>query len=198
LLCFFAQNAYSQGIQFNGNLINFLNGPTTMTVDVGNRKVGINNASPLHTLDVTGTINATSNIFVNGVPISPYTPPYIFASGWVTSPNASVDEVIDGTCVRSRIIPMPELTAAHINGATVTVYMRVGSIGPYLLPYISDAGSATNQIHWVMNTAGQIKVYRHTFNTCRFNSGIAEAYPGQPVLVNLPQSLEYRVVIIKN
>ncbi len=74
-------------------------------------------------------------------------------------------------------------------------YMRVGSIGPYALPYTSDAGGATNTVNCIYNLQ-KIFVYRHTFNTCRFNSGIAPAFPGQPVLVNLPQSLEYRYILI--
>ena len=74
-------------------------------------------------------------------------------------------------------------------------YMRVGTIGPYALPYTSDAGGATNTVNCIYNLQ-KILVYRHTFNTCRFNGGIQESYPGQPVLVNLPQSLEYRYVLI--
>jgi hypothetical protein len=74
-------------------------------------------------------------------------------------------------------------------------YMRVGSIGPYMLPYTSDAGGATNMVNCIYNLQ-KIFVYRHTFNTCWYNSGIAESYPGQPVMINLPQSLEYRYVFI--
>jgi hypothetical protein len=85
----------------------------------------------------------------------------------------------------------------NINNIQITVYFRVGSIGPFPLPYISDAGGATNQINYAF-TNGKIFVYRHTYNTCRFNNGIAEVYPGQPVMVNLPQSLEYRYVIQYN
>lgn len=118
----------------------------------------------------------------------------VFSSAWVTSPYNSRDTVVDGTCLRLRHIDAPEITSYILNNKLITVYFRVGSIGPYQLPYMSDAGGATNSINCIFQT-GKILLYRHTFNTCRFNSGIAESYPGQPVLVNLPQSLEYRYVI---
>jgi hypothetical protein len=118
----------------------------------------------------------------------------IFSSPWVTSPYNSRDTVVDGTCLRLRHIDAPEITPYILNNKLITVYFRVGSIGPYQLPYVSDAGSATNQINCIFQQ-GKILLYRHTYNTCRFNSGIPQSYPGQPVLINLPQSLEYRYVI---
>lgn len=118
----------------------------------------------------------------------------VFSSAWLTSPYNSRDTVIDGTCLRLRHIDAPEITSYILNNKLITVYFRVGSIGPYQLPYTSEAGGATNSINCIFQL-GKILLYRHTFNTCRFNSGIAESYPGQPVLINLPQSLEYRYVI---
>jgi hypothetical protein len=118
----------------------------------------------------------------------------VFSSAWMTSPYNSRDTVIDGTCLRLRHIDAPEITSHILNNKLITVYFRVGSKGPYQLPYISDAGGAINQINCIFQT-GKILLYRHTYNTCRFNSGIAESYPGQPVLINLPQSLEYRYMI---
>jgi hypothetical protein len=118
----------------------------------------------------------------------------IFSSSWVTSPYNSRDTVVDGTCLRVRHIDALEITSYILSNKLITVYFRVGSIGPYQLPYTSDAGGATNTINCIFQV-GKILLYRHTYNTCRFNSGIAESYPGQPVLVNLPQSLEYRYVI---
>lgn len=118
----------------------------------------------------------------------------VFSSAWITSPYNSRDTVVDGTCLRMRHIDAPEITSYILNNKLITVYMRIGSIGPYQLPYTSDAGGATNTINCIFQQ-GKILLYRHTFNTCRFNSGIAESYPGQPVLVNIPQSLEYRYVI---
>ena len=38
----------------------------TTYIDKTNNRVGINNPRPAYTLDVTGTINATSNIYING------------------------------------------------------------------------------------------------------------------------------------
>jgi hypothetical protein len=42
----------------------------TTYIDKTNNRVGINVSQPAYTLDVNGTINATSNIFVNGVAVS--------------------------------------------------------------------------------------------------------------------------------
>jgi hypothetical protein len=121
-----------------------------------------------------------------------------YSSPWFTDVDASPrDTTVDGTCWKVRDLPAPELTSLNINNIQITVYFRVGSIGPFPLPYISDAGGATNQINYAF-TNGKIFVYRHTYNTCRFNSGVAEAYPGQPVMVGMPQSLEYRYVIQYN
>lgn len=186
------------GLQYMGSGVNKMNfigsGLSAMAVDLGNRRVGVNKVDPGYTLDVNGTVNA-STYLLNGTPTNPL---YYFASNWLTSPTVSVDTTIDGTCFRSRRLPAPELTTAMMNGGVVLVYFRVGGIGPYLLPYTSDAGGATNQINFFMKKPGEMIVTRHTLNTCRFNSGIPESFPGQPVLVNLPQSLEYRYVIIKN
>jgi len=118
----------------------------------------------------------------------------VISSGWLTA-GVSADVVVDGTCLRQRELLVPELTQEVLDTSVIQVYFRAGSIGPYLLPYISDAGGATNQIQAIFKP-GKILLNRHTFNTCRFTSGIAEAYPGQPVLINLPQYLEYRWVII--
>jgi hypothetical protein len=123
------------------------------------------------------------------------TPAQIIYSPWITSPYNSRDTTIDGTCLRLRHIDAPSLSATILNQGVMITYFRVGSIGPYQLPYTSDAGGSTNMINCVFNQQ-KILVYRHTFNTCRFNSGIPESFPGQPVLINLPQSLEYRYVLI--
>jgi hypothetical protein len=184
----------SYGLQYKdvGDKFNFVSsGNTVFTVNLESSKVGVLNENPAFTLDVTGQVNS-SQYLINGSNLQ-------FDSGWVTSLTSSVDTSIDGTCLRSRRLVFPELTNNIILGThgSAILYFRVGSIGPYLLPYISDAGGATNQVHWLQKKPGEIIVYRHTFNTCRFNAGIPEVFPGQPVLVNLPQSLEYRLVIFK-
>jgi hypothetical protein len=119
----------------------------------------------------------------------------VIYSPWITSPYASRDTTVDGTCLRLRHLDAPSLSTLILDRGVMITYMRVGSIGPYALPYTSDAGGATNTVNCIYNQQ-KIFVYRHTFNTCRYNSGIPESYPGQPVLVNLPQSLEYRYVLI--
>ncbi|MBK7668811.1 MAG: hypothetical protein IPJ32_16625 [Sphingobacteriaceae bacterium] len=118
--------------------------------------------------------------------------PNVIYSDWQTSLSASRDTTIDGTCFRLRHLNAPSLTQGILDSGLVITYMRVGSIGPYLLPYTSDAGGATNQLNCVYKT-NVIYLTRHTFGSCRFTS----ASPGtEPVLVNLPSSLEYRYVII--
>jgi hypothetical protein len=132
---------------------------------------------------------------IQGIQGNPGTPAQVIYSPWITSPYNSRDTTIDGTCLRLRHLDAPSLSTTILNQGVMITYMRVGSIGPYMLPYTSDAGGATNMINCVFNLQ-KIFVYRHTFNTCRFNSGIPESFPGQPVLVNLPQSLEYRYILI--
>jgi hypothetical protein len=179
-------------------------------INNGNVGIGIINAT--QKLDVNGTVRSTGLLIPTNagtgkvltsdasgnatwqVPAAVGGAAVIY-SNWLTSPYSSRDTTIDGTCMRMRHIDAPSLSTAALSNAVIMVYFRVGSIGPYHLPYLSDAGGATNQIHCIYNSQ-KIFVYRHTLNTCRFNSSVAEAYPGQPVLVNLPQSLEYRYVII--
>jgi hypothetical protein len=119
----------------------------------------------------------------------------VIYSTWLTSPYNSRDTTIDGTCLRIRHLNAPSITANILNQGVQITYFKVGSIGPYMLPYTGDAGGATNTINCIYNVQ-KIFVYRHTFNTCRFHSGIPPAYPDQPILVNLPQSLEYRYILI--
>ena len=123
------------------------------------------------------------------------TPAQVIYSPWVTSPFAVRDTTIDGTCLRVRHIVAPSLTASIINQGVMLTYFRVSSIGPYLLPYISDAGNATNQLNSIF-TLNKIFIYRHTFNTCRFSSSIPAEFPGQPVMVIFPPNLEFRYVLI--
>ena len=189
------------------NQFNFFDGTSWQQAFFGNQwsingtsyyysggNVGIGVTTPTQKLQVNGTVESSGGYNVNGVPVANY----YYSSPWMTSTSASVDTVIDGTCLRSRRLSIPQLTLDHINTGMVTVYMRVGGIGPYVLPYVSDAGGYTNSVGFFLKKAGEIIVFRHTYKTCRFNSGVAEEYPGQPVLINLPASLEYRVVIINN
>jgi hypothetical protein len=116
----------------------------------------------------------------------------VIYSAWTTSSTTSRDTTIDGTCLRIRHFSAPSLDTSVLNKGLIITYFRVGSIGPYQLPYISDAGGTTNEINCIYNIK-KIFIYRHTFGSCRFTS----ASPGtEPVLINLPQSLEYRYVIV--
>lgn len=198
------------GIHFNasqtwtpsatGTEINFFTTPNNTTSILSRMKitndgkVGIGTPTPEHALDVAGRINSNVGFSINGVAI---TPGYYYATPWMTSPTESDDAIIDGTCVRARKLIIPELTSDMINQATVLVYFKIGSIGPYLLPYISDAGGYTNQIHYTLKTPGEITITRHTFDSCRYSSANPESYPGEPVMVNLPQNLQYRVIIFR-
>jgi hypothetical protein len=130
-------------------------------------------------------------------PQGPAGPSDVRYSPWFSDPTASAENyTTDATCLRRRTISRPDLTADVINKSMIVVYMRVNSIGPNALPYVSDAGGATNQIGFTLESVGNLRVFRHTFNSCRFDSGVAASYVGEPVMVVLPQSLQYRYVII--
>lgn len=143
----------------------------------------------------TSLIGPAGATGATGAQGNPGTPAQVIYSPWVTSPYNSRDTTVDGTCMRVRHINAPSLSTNILNQGVMITYFRIGSIGPYKLPYISDAGGATNQINCIFNPQ-KILVYRHTYNTCRFTSAIPESYPGQPILINLPQSLEYRYILI--
>lgn len=179
--------------------------------NAGNVGIGLVNAT--QKLEVNGTVKATGLLMPTGAAAgrvltsdasgnatwqTPATgggvTPVIY-SNWMTSPYLSRDTTIDGTCVRIRHLDAPSLSTNMLNQGVMLVYFRISTIGPYKLPYTSDAGGATNQINCIFNVQ-KIFVYRHTYNTCRFTSAVVEAFPGQPVLINLPQSLEYRYVLI--
>lgn len=145
----------------------------------------------------TGPAGAAGPLGPQG-PIGPTGPAgsaNVIYSAWITSPYASRDTTIDGTCLKLRHLDAPKLTATILNQGTMITYFRIGSIGPYQLPYIADAGGATNQVNCIYNV-GKIFVFRHTFNTCRFTSAVTATYTGQPVMINLPQSIEYRYILI--
>lgn len=187
------------GIQYVGtgvNKINFLGGTGVgaLTVNLTSKLVGVKNDNPVYPLDVDGTINATS-YRINGTLTSPV---YYFASNWITAVSSSVDSSVDGTCLKTRRLVVPQLTNDIINGASIQIYFRVGGVGPYQLPYINDAGGHTNQVNYFLKKPGEIIVFRHTFNSCRFTSSDSQTYTGEPVMIGLPQTLEYRYVIIKN
>lgn len=160
-------------------------GPTGLTGPTG----------PTGPIGPTGPAGPTGPLGPTG-PVGPTgpagTPANVIYSAWITSPYNSRDTTIDGTCVRVRHLDAPSLSPNILTQGVMITYFRVGSIGPYQLPYTSDAGGATNTINCIYNVQ-KIFVYRHTHGSCRFSA----ADPGTaPVLVNLPQSLEYRYVLI--
>lgn len=176
----------------------------------GNVSIGSNNVSPAEKLTVNGTVmanglkiptdagagkvlvsDAAGNATWQAAPAGTN----VIYSNWMSSPYSSRDTTIDATCVKLRHIDAPSLNTTILNQGVMLVYFRVTGLGPYKLPYISDAGGATNQINCIFSEQ-KILVYRHTFNTCRFNASVTEVFPGQPVMINLPQSLEYRYVLI--
>ncbi|MCC6570652.1 MAG: hypothetical protein IT274_03410 [Chitinophagales bacterium] len=128
-------------------------------------------------------------------PVGPEGSANVIYSPWQTSPHNSRDTTIDGTCVKIRHLDAPALTDSILKTGIMLTYFRVSSIGPYALPYTSDAGGATNTIAAIYGL-GKIYVYRHTFGTCRFTSSVPASTPGQPVMVSFPQSLEYRYVFV--
>jgi hypothetical protein len=139
-----------------------------------------------------GSNGATGQTGPTGPQGAPGVNANVIYSAWLTSPYSSRDTSIDGTCHRVRHLDAPSLTATILNQGVMVTYFRVGSIGPYLLPYTSDAGGATNQLEAIYATQ-KIFITRKTFGSCRYSA----ADPGTaPVLVNLPQGLEYRYILI--
>lgn len=145
-------------------------------------------AGPSGAAGVTGATGVTGAVGATGSTGSAN----VIFSAWQTSPTASRDTTVDGTCMRIRHLYAPSLTQGILDSGLVITYFRVGSIGPYQLPYTSDAGGATNQIGCIYNK-NKLFIYRETFGSCRFTSASAGT---APVLINLPSSLEYRYVII--
>ncbi len=152
-------------------------------------------AGPAGPTGAAGAAGAQGPGGAAGAPGAAGTPANVIYSAWLTSPYASRDTTIDGSCVRVRHIVAPSLSASILSSGLMLTYFRIGSIGPYALPYVSDAGGATNQIAAIY---AQQKIFfiRHTYNTCRFTGATPETYPGQPVMISLPQSLEFRYVLV--
>jgi hypothetical protein len=179
--------------------------------NAGNVGIGLANAT--QKLDVNGTVRATGLLIPTNAgtgkvltsdasgnatwqtPV-PGGGNNVIYSNWIISPYAARDSTIDVTCVKVRQIDAPSLSTAAINSGVVMVYMKVGTgLGPYNLPYITEAGGATNQITCIYNLQ-KILLARHTFKSCRFSSSVAESYPGEPLMVNFGSAIEYRYVII--
>jgi hypothetical protein len=176
----------------------------------GNVGIGIINAT--QKLDVGGTVKATGLLLPTGAAAgrvltsdasgnaSWQTAPSgstnaVIYSDWIISPYGIRDSTVDGTCIKLYHIDAPSLSSTILSQGVMIVYMRKGTLGPYKLPYTSDAGGATNQINAIY-TPQKILLYRHTFNTCRFNSSVPPVFTGQPEMISPSVSLEYRYVLV--
>lgn len=182
------------GLQYQDatDKFNFIgSGSTVLGVDLSSQRVGVGTSTPTAKLDVIGSVKITDGtegvgkvLKSNAVGYASWQP-LVVASTWKTINAAAIDSTIDGTALKVGHISAPEITTTDLDNATITVYFRVGSLGPYQLPYISDAGGKTNQIS-AMFQAGSIIITRHSFMQTGVN------------MVGLPQSLEYRYTIIRN
>lgn len=170
---------------------------------LSNGKVGVGTNSPSTTFDVNGTIRIRGGNPQSGKKLT--TDGFgnanwedgVISTGMISiGAGTAIDTTFDGTCYKVYHIPVPQLTAEVLNTKHYVTYFKTGSIGPFLLPYISNAGGYTNQITCIYRV-GEIIVARQTFNSCRFNSGSPAGYPNEPVMVSLPSYLEFRVVITK-
>lgn len=118
-------------------------------------------------------------------PAGPAGSPNVQHSAWmVTGDPAARDTTIDGTLMKYYTLTTPAITQAVLDSAVVLTYFRVGTIGPYLLPYESTAGGADNIIGSFYKV-GKIFVTRVTPSAAAAGN-----------LINMPTSLEYRYVII--
>lgn len=169
-----------------------------------NGNVGIGTVVPTTQLDLNGQIRIQGGNPGNGKLLTSDANGVgswknaVYSSPWINASSYVSDTLYDGTCYKVRYINAPEITSQVMNSAMICVYMKVNAIGPHQLPYTSDAGGATNSIVWGIQQSGKIMVLRHTFKSCRSNINIAESYPGEPVMIPLPEAIEYRYVIYYN
>ena len=173
----------------NGSIQNF-------TIQNSNGNVGINQPTPAAQLDVNGTFKLTDGTQGAGKVLTSDAAGNAswvagagarFSSAWNTQSaigdGAARDTTIDGTSMRVYVLFAPEITAAVLASGTPTVYFRVGSIGPYMLPYSTNAGGRANVIQAVFGL-GKIFITRTVY-----------ADEAVPANIGLPQGLEYRYTI---
>ena len=158
--------------------------------------VGINQPNPTARLDVNGTFKLTDGTQAAGrvlVSDAAGNASWQAAAGsltktssaWLTTfDGPSRDTTIDGTTSKVYFINAPDITPAVLATGNINVYFRIGSLGPYLLPYISNAGGRANAIQ-AQFVLGKIAITRPTFNETSPNN------------IGLPASLEFRYTIIQ-
>lgn len=120
-------------------------------------------------------------------PTGPQGPPgtaNVIYSSWAVSPYAARDTTIDGTLLRLTHIDAPSLSTTILNQGTVLTYFRVGSLGPIMLPYTSNAGGGANTMTTYLTTQ-KIFIGRYTHG-CTLAG----------CLIGMSASIEYRYIII--
>lgn len=108
----------------------------------------------------------------------------VIYSTWAVSPNSIRDTTIDATLYSCTDISAPSLSQAILDNGVVLTYFRVGTIGPYLLPYTSFAGASPNTIQ-SLNKLNRIFILRNNLN-----QNVEAGH------VHLAGGLEYRYVLI--
>lgn len=121
----------------------------------------------------------------------------VFASEWKSASSILKDTLLDGTCLKIKDLIAPEITQNIIDNGVMIVYFKVGTIGPFQLPYTSNAGGSDSQIGCAFNL-GKIIISRHTFNSCRRTSATIPNYTGKPVMLGISNNALYRYVFIPN
>lgn len=166
------------------------------------QNIGIGTNTPTEKLHVVGNIKANTAV-LSGIKMASgagagkvltsdaagnaswQVPLIKISSVWKSPSDApSRDTTIDGTLTKVYYVSAPELTPTMINTANVSVYFKVGGVGPYELPYISNAGGRANAIQAILRP-GKIAITRPTFNETSPNN------------INLPATLEFRYTIIQ-
>ncbi len=173
------------------------------SLSLSSGKVGVGVTTPTTTLDVNGNLRIRGGAPTQGKKLisdnygNATWGETVISTEWIfaqSTGNVTKDTTFDNTCLKMYHIPVPQITQEVLNKKLIITYFRVGTIGPYALPYTSDAGGPTSQINCIYRV-GEIIVLRHTFNSCRYNGSIVERYPGEPIMTPLPLGLEFRVVI---
>jgi hypothetical protein len=171
-------------------------GGERMRIQRGTGNLGINQPSPTARLDVNGTFKLTdgtegaNKVLTSDAAGNASWQTFsgaltMFSSAWLGPFDPpSRDTSIDGTLTKVYFVLAPEITPAVLATGNISVYFRVGSIGPYELPYISNAGGRANAIQAFFQP-GKIGITRPTFNETAPNN------------INLPGTLEFRYTIIQ-
>jgi len=130
----------------------------------------------------TGPAGPTGSVGPTGA-VGPTGTANVIHSAWKAPTGPSRDTTMDGTLMKYYTVTAEPLTQAYVDSALVLVYMKTGTLGPYLLPYQSTAGGVENTLGNFFKP-GLIYITRITPS--------ATSYAG---LISLP-SLQYRYIIV--